>query len=278
MKDPKIRVAFTAGRGAGEVHAAGASKKVVEGVPLVKIIKRSLKSEPEIVMTTARRSIHAERYRRLKTTLLHLHPQPHVLVVTSGAPSEGKSTTSMNLALAFAADSGDRTLLIDADLRRPSIGRWIDPEPQIGLAHILRDGAGDEHAILSLEGSSLEVLPAGGPCRDPLDLLGSPRMTELMQRLRARFTRIVIDTPPLIPFTDADAVGALSDGMVIVIRAGETSTGMVKQTIESVTSTRVLGIVLNDVKGRSLADWGKYQGRYAEKYYQAYYEKQEDKK
>jgi len=274
-RDPKIRVAFTAGGTAKNTPAAPSSaRKVVEGVPLAKLIKRAIKPEPEIVMLTARRSIHAEKFRRLKTTLVHMQPQPHVIVVTSGAPSEGKSTTSINLALAFASDSTDKTLLIDADLRRPSLGKWVEPEPQIGLTHVLRDEAGDEHAILPLEGTSLELLPAGAPSRDPLELLGSQGMIDLMQRLRARYSRIVIDTPPLIPFTDADAVGALCDGMVVVLRAGETSTATLKQTLDSVTSTRVLGVVLNDVKRSSLADWGKYQGRYAEKYYHAYYEKE----
>ncbi|HXV75509.1 MAG TPA: hypothetical protein VD788_04260, partial [Candidatus Polarisedimenticolaceae bacterium] len=102
------------------------TKKVVEGVPLAKLIRRRLVDRPEIVMVAAPRSIHAEKFRRLKTTLTNLPDgRPQVMLVSSAVPKDGKSTISINLGLAFAADPEVKTLLIDADLRRGSVSRFV---------------------------------------------------------------------------------------------------------------------------------------------------------
>jgi capsular exopolysaccharide synthesis family protein len=249
-------------------------RRVAEGVPLGKLIKRTLVKAPELVLQTDSRSIYAEKYRRLKTTLTNLAGRPRVVLISSGAPSEGKTITAMNLALAFANDSDEKTLLVDADLRRPSLGAWVQPAPKVGLSHLLGGEATLEHAIVPLEGTPLHLLPAGEPHRDPLELIGSSRTKELMLSLRERYDRIVIDTSPLIPFTDADALGVHGDGIVLVVRAGETAVSTYRQTLAAVTSTQILGVVLNDVSRASLADWGKYHGASPERrLYSYYYEK-----
>jgi succinoglycan biosynthesis transport protein ExoP len=197
--------------------------KIAEGVPLAMIIKRELKVGPELVMLANPHSAHAERFRRLQTTLVHRHGgNAQVIVVTSGIPGEGKSTVSMNLALAFATDSGKRTLLIDADLRRPTVGARLAPEPQLGLSEVLLGQADLVHAIAHLSNTSLHVLPAGSKPADPHQLLSSPEARSLVVRVREQYDRVIIDTPPVIPFTDADAIGALSDGIVLVVQAGTT--------------------------------------------------------
>jgi capsular exopolysaccharide synthesis family protein len=247
---------------ASESSAGRGTQRVASGW----LVEREFVSTPELAMIHEPRSIGAEKFRRLKTSLVYQTSRPiQVVVVTSGAPSEGKSMVAMNLALAFAAD-GERTLLIDADLRRPSIGRFISPPPGIGLAEVLSGEAEIEHAVLSVKKSSLKILPAGHPSPDPLSLLAADGARVLMRRLREQFDRIVIDTPPTVPFTDADAAGALGDGIVLVVRSNVTPTWVVEKALESVTSTEIVGVVFNDSDG-ALAG----RSRYYDKYYRQYY-------
>ncbi len=239
------------------------------GVPLAKLIKRKLANAPEIVMLHQSRSVSAEKFRRLKTVLANdTEDSPQVIVVTSAAPSEGKTLMSTNLALTFAADKKGDVLLLDADLRRPSVEKFLSPPPKLGLSEILRGKIELDHAILELQNSPLKILPAGASPRDPVELLGSENAQEMLRQLRKRFTRIIIDTPPIIPFTDADVLGAISDGVLVVARSGSTLRSMFQQAVSNVTSTRVLGVVLNDTQ-YSLADRENY---YLDKQYQKYYQ------
>lgn len=233
-------------------------EKPTVGVPLVELIKRKLRVGPEIVMVSQPRSMAAERFRRLKTVLVNEEGGgPGVLVVTSAGPGEGKSTISLNLALAFAGDPGASVLLIDGDLRRPRIDRWLAPAPRFGLAELLQEEVEPAHVILSLEGTDLKVIPAGAPPREPSELLSSDHAKTLIDSLRRRFQRIIIDTPPIVPFTDADAIGAASDGVLLVARCGRTRRVLLEQALASVTSTRIVGTVLNETVA-TLADRGSY--------------------
>ncbi len=245
------------------------ARKITEGVPLAKLIKRRLAADPELVMLSQSRSIAAEKFRRLKTILTNLRtPNAQAIVVTSAGPGEGKSLVSINLALAFAADGDGEVLLIDADLRRPAIGQWISPAPKLGLADLLSEQIELDHALLELENSPLRILPAGTPPDDPVELLGSDRARDLVGTLRKRFRRVIIDTPPSVPFTDADAIGAHCDGALLVVRARVARAASFIQVTESLTSTPILGIVLNDLTF-SLADSDSYHG-YEQGYHEYY--------
>lgn len=255
------------GRGPSRRHQPAAGEPLAVGVPLAKVIKRRLIEAPEIVMLSQKRSACAERFRRLRTVLVNQDDSPaQVIVITSGMPEEGKSTVAMNIALAFAAEKGEKTLLIDADLRRPTVGRWLRPEPRLGFAEVLTAQVTIEHAILALENSSLEVLPAGGPVDNPTELLSSETTGEVIEELRSRYRRVIIDTPPIVPFTDADTVGAHTDGAIIVARANATPRSLLRDALSAITSTRVLGTVFNDV-AYSLADSNRYYGAYYDRYY-----------
>jgi capsular exopolysaccharide synthesis family protein len=249
----------------------GERQKYAVGVPLAKLIKRKLTKAPELVMLHDTRSVPAEKFRRLKTVLANeAEESPQVIVVTSATPSEGKTLVSTNLALAFAADRRGDVLLLDADLRRPSVGRWLSPVPTLGLTEILSGKIEIDHAILELENSPLKILPGGAPARDAVELLSSDSAREMLATLRRRFARIIIDTPPIVPFTDADILGGLSDGVIVVARARSTPQAMLLQALSAVTSTRILGMVLNDTTF-SLADRDNY---YVDKQYYQYYHKQ----
>jgi capsular exopolysaccharide synthesis family protein len=248
----------------------GPREKLTAGVPLAKLIKRKLAAAPELVMTNSSRSAAAERFRRLKTVLLNDPEPPQIIVVTSPGPSEGKSLVSINLALTIAAaDADGETLLIDADMRRPTLDQWLEPAPKLGLSEYLNGQTELDHVVLELETTSLKILPAGSVPPDPVELLSSAAAEKLIQELRRRCRRVVIDTPPIVPFTDADVLGAMSDGILLVARSGQTRRGLLERAVASVTSTRILGAVLNDTTF-SLAD---HDHRYYETAYYKYYDR-----
>ena len=163
-------------------------EKLTSGVPLVKLIKRKLINSPELVMLGAKHSVAAERFRRLKARLVNEQDESlGIIVITSAAPGEGKSLVSINTALAFAADLKGEVLLIDADMRRPGVARWLDPVPKFGFSEVLAGKTGLEHALIEIENSPLRILPAGSPTKDPVELLSSNRAEELFMELRKQF-------------------------------------------------------------------------------------------
>jgi capsular exopolysaccharide synthesis family protein len=248
----------------------GDEDRLAVGVPLARIVPRTLQEAPEIAILSSPRSIAAEKFRRLKTVLSNIEEEgpPQVIVVTSATPGDGKSMVSTNLALAFAADGTGAVLLIDADMRRPTIERWLSPTPTLGLAEVLGGHTTLEHAILDLKNTPLKVLPAGHPPKETAELLSSRQCAEMMTSLRTQFHRIIIDTPPIVPFTDADVIASRSDGVIMVVREGVTARPLFLQALASVTSTRILGTVLNDARF-NLAD----RHRYHDSYYTRYYDK-----
>ena len=242
---------------------------VAIGVPLTRIVPRQLVDSPEVIIRGAARSAAAERLRRLRALLEHDENGPaRVIVVTSAAPREGKSLIALNLALTFAVDRKSDVLLLDADLRRPAVDRWLTPAPQLGLAEVLAEKAPVDHALLRIKDSTLQVLPAGRPPQDPVALLSSPVFSALMGTLRERYRQIIVDTPPIVPFTDADVVGRSADGVLLVVREGQTPRSACAQAAAAVTSTRILGAVLNDTVW-NLADRERHYGRYYDHYYGA---------
>lgn len=241
---------------------------LTEGVPLVKLVKRRLIDAPEVVMLASPSSIQAERFRRLKVVLAQeSEAGPRVIVVTSPGPSDGKSLTALNLALAFAADKRGEVLLLDADLRLPSVESFVSPHPHLGFSELLQGKTTEDHVILEADNADLKILPAGEPPRDPVELLSSPRTESLMAALRERFSWIIVDTPPAVPFTDADVIGAHSDGFLMVARSEKTSRSLFEQALGSVTTKPILGTVLNDVTFH-FADWNKQGYKYYHHYYQ----------
>jgi Mrp family chromosome partitioning ATPase len=153
---------------------------------------------------------------------------------------------ALNLALALAGRTGGGVLLLEGDLRRPSVGRRITPPPEFGLAELLAGQTDLTHVLLELADGPLHVLPAGRPPSDPAGLLVSDALADLMAQLTDRYARIVIDTPPVVPYTDADLLARFGDGALVVARAGLTRRGGLLRAIASVRSVPVLGVLLND--------------------------------
>jgi capsular exopolysaccharide synthesis family protein len=222
-----------------------------EGASTGSRIARKLIDDPTLVIKNRPDSPLAERYRRLRLQLEQGSPDSTIprqlTVVTSAIPGEGKTTTAVNLALAYAEDRRLRTLLVDADLRRPSVSRFVVRKPTIGLSEVLAGGALLDDVLIELSDSRLWILPSGAPSAMPQALLQRKSFGALIAELRRRFDRIVIDTPPTVPFTDAAVLASHADGALIVVRAGRTTKTLVRRAKESLKGARGLGVVLNDV-------------------------------
>jgi len=219
----------------------------------------------------------AECFRVLRTSiLLSSSPQPpQVLLVTSAHPSEGKTFASVNLALALA-QRGGRVLLIDGDLRKPTVLKALglgngDGEGS-GLSSYLTGGQGIDSALMSFTAlPNLSVLPSGPIPANPAELVSSPAMGRLVGELRQRFEHIVLDSPPLLLVTDGILLSTLADGVVLVVESGSTSRGAlhrVRQILDR-AGAKTLGAVLNKLDDR--VD-GYYSSRY--RYYGYYYSRE----
>ncbi len=196
------------------------------------------------------RSTRSEAYRQMRTNLLFsaVGKQMKVVVMTSAVPGEGKSTTAINLALVLA-ETGKPVLLIDADLRRPMTASYLGVEGAVGLTDVLVGQAEIDDVLQPWGEGGLHVLPAGTLPPNPSELLGSDRMKELMSTLRERFDMIIIDTPPVLPVTDAAVVAAHAHGLVLVVRHGTTTRDQVRTAVEALAAVEapLTGVALNMV-------------------------------
>ena len=163
-------------------------------------------------------SMHAEAIRRLRTNILFVDvtTQGHSFVVTSSNPGEGKTTTTVNLAMAMA-DAGSTVLLIDGDLRNPSVASMVGFEGSAGLTTVLLGRAEPNDVIQQWRDSSLHILPAGQVPPNPSELLGSEAMSQLFQKLSQEFDFILIDSPPINPVIDAVLLNRLTKGLILVV-------------------------------------------------------------
>jgi capsular exopolysaccharide synthesis family protein len=168
-----------------------------------------------------------------------------VLAVTSAVADEGKSTTAVNLAAAFA-EIGSRVLLIEGDLRRPRIAHFLGIEGAAGLSNVLAGQVEFDDVVQRWGDRSLFVLPSGALPPNPSELLGSAAMSALIAEQRRRFDMIVIDTPPLLPVTDAAVVAVKVDGTIMVVRSGGTTGAEVTRAVAALRTVdaRLLGCVL----------------------------------
>jgi receptor protein-tyrosine kinase len=222
-----------------------------EGVPLASILPRKFIDDAHLVMVNSQKDAVAERYRRLRARLEVPSEDgtaaPRTILVTSAVPDEGKTTTAFNLALAFSEERQRSTVLVDLDLRRPSVGRYLMPAPKVGVTELLTSPIGLEHALITPTGTRLSVLPAGKPRSNPTELLRSASLATLLAELGKRFDWVVVDTPPIVPFSDASVLQPLVDGTILVVRAGATSKATVERALENLEGGFLLGVVLNDV-------------------------------
>jgi non-specific protein-tyrosine kinase len=206
--------------------------------------------QPNLITLSDPRSPAAEAYRTLRTNLYFssLDRALETLVVTSAAPGEGKSTTLSNLAVTLAQGE-KRTLLVDADLRRPTLHTLFDVSNSRGLTTMaVDDSALADPPVLQTGIENLWLLPSGPLPPNPAEILGSRRMEEIIAALKARADIVLFDAPPVIVVTDAAVLGTKVDGVLLVISAGKTRREhalRAKELLERV-KIRLVGAVLNN--------------------------------
>ena len=233
------------------------------------------KSGSPTLITYARpQSEAAEAYRALRTSILlsSFGAPPKVILVTSAMPQEGKTTVSANSALVLA-QRGSRVLLVDADLRRPAVGKLFGMRSRGGLSTLISGSDKVEDVVLSCpEVPTLWILPAGPIPPQPAELLGSTVMKDLIAHWRDSFDHIIIDTPPCLSVTDAVLLSPEVDRVILVARSGQTTKAALRRACDVLlqVNARVMGIVLNALNRRSgegyYYQYG-YGGRYASHYY-----------
>jgi receptor protein-tyrosine kinase len=204
-------------------------------------------------------SPRVEAFRILRTNLqfVDLDRTKKVFVVTSSVPGEGKTSTASNTALALQT-AGQRTLLIDGDMRRPQLARLFGLEGSVGLTSVLLGRIELEEAVQEHRDSGLSVLTSGTLPPNPAELLQSHAMLKLLDQARTEFDVIVIDAPPLLPVTDAALIAAHADGAVVVIRQGKTTKDQFASSIDRLNAVgaRALGVTLNMVQQRGRKGYG----------------------
>ncbi|MBW6510319.1 MAG: XrtA-associated tyrosine autokinase [Desulfuromonadales bacterium] len=206
-----------------------------------------------LMLATARdeKTAVVEEYNKLRSTLIALtsgEKPLNTIMVTSTVSEEGKTMTALNLAISLAKEHDHTVLLVDADLRRPSIHRYLDIQPEVGLVHCLRDNLPIEQALIKTGVGKLVVLPAGEAIKEPVDLLSSGRMKAIVKELKQRYPDryVIFDTPPALPFADAGVLAGMVDTTLFVVREGKAKLDDLVETLEEFKRHHLLGVVYND--------------------------------
>jgi capsular exopolysaccharide synthesis family protein len=220
--------------------------------------------EPRLVSITQPHSTYNEEYRSLRTHILHKSQKQKLqsIVVASVGASEGKSITALNFSWMLAQTDGIRAIIIDSDLRMPSLADYLGIETDKGLSDVLSGKASLQDSIIKLEPSGLYLLPGGSARSDVAELLSGPKFKEILRQLRDMFDFVVIDAPPLGIFTDAAVLINHADGAIMVVRANRTRYSAVDRILETLPRERMLGVVLNeseDVLDESHYSYGYYR-------------------
>lgn len=220
-----------------------------------------------IIATTVPHALR-EQYRRLGANLHHAQEEVGIktLMVTSTVPDEGKTLTAVNIAMTLSESYRRRVLLVDADLRRPSLDEVFKLPKGFGLNEALT-GRSDRKIAITQISRNLALLPAGSPNHDPMSTLTSERMRTLLKEAAATFDWVILDTPPIGILTDAKLLGTMVDGALLVVRAGRTPADLVQRSVDSLGKNRILGVILNRAQPRKGVKAYSYDYTYSYYYY-----------
>jgi capsular exopolysaccharide synthesis family protein len=213
-------------------------------------------------------TIAAEEFRKLKTQIFHRLPNPpHFILVTSTVPQEGKTMVAVNLALAISQEIHKKAILIDGDLRKPSIHLERYPNPK-GLSDYLLNQTPLFEILLNSGEEGLQIIPAGSSTRKSAELIGSRKMSELFMSLRELRddTYVIIDSSPIISTAEPTLLSKLVDGIILVVMGGRASKEFVRRAVKSIDRQKIIGIVFNQIDMNP-------SNYYYSKYYYGYYRK-----
>jgi succinoglycan biosynthesis transport protein ExoP len=229
---------------------------------------------PDLVALHSPKSSASESYRGIRTSILFSSAEsaPQVLLISSAAPKEGKTITTANLAVSMAQANG-KTIILDCDMRRPAMHRLFGASKDVGVSNLLAGGGSIKEAIVRTRIPNLDIIPCGPIPPNPSEILGSARMLTLLNGLRKLYAHILIDSPPSTAVTDAVVLSTSVDGVIMVVRTGDTAREIVKNGLAQFVEvgSNILGTVLNGVDM-------KRDGYYYYQYYYYYYGEDGQKK
>lgn len=226
----------------------------------------NVRKSPLVVVANPRHPL-AEAYRTLRTNLqfVDLASGGGSVTITSAMPSEGKTTTTANLAIALA-ETGARVVVVEADLRRPRLAALMDVEGAVGLTDLLIGRAELEDVLQPWGRGQLQVLPAGLVPPNPSELLGSEAMRALLELLTGQFDYVLLDAPPLLPVTDAAVLATLTSGALVVAAVRRSRTNQLQSALQNLqrVDARVLGVILSMTTDRGTSTYGSYGSYYSD--------------
>jgi polysaccharide biosynthesis transport protein len=227
-------------------------------------LKESAPLNYELLATLDSRSSAAEAYRALRTSVLlsSVDQPPKLLLVTSGQPGEGKTTTAINTAISLA-QLGGSVLIIDCDMRKPSVHKVLGIEQPLGLSTYLSHHAKLIDVMQKLPITNLWVMPCGPIPPNPAEMISSTRMKELLRTLSENFDHVVIDSPPLLKVTDSVILSTMVDGVILIVHGGKSTGEVLRRTRQelSLAGAKIFGVVLNNVEteqGEYYENYGNY--------------------
>jgi len=219
---------------------------------MVVVVDQSV--NPYLVMFHEPAGYRAEQVRGLRNRLVAMNPdgEPKTLVVTSAVRGEGKTVSALNLAMAFAELERQRVVIVDADLRRPSCERYLNLNAEAGLTDVLVGQAPVDKLLRPAGYRQLMLLGAGSRVENPAEVLSSSRLDQLLQRLKENFQYVVIDSPPVLPSTDAGVLSASADGTVMVVRLEQSQKKDSRDALRTLGDMggNVLGTFVTEVRGQ----------------------------
>ena len=205
------------------------------------------RSQVLFVQGDSSRSAEQEQFRTLRSRLLQIRAQQPLktLLVTSALPGEGKTFVAANLAVVLARQHGRRVLLVDGDLRRPRLHELLGAPATPGLADYLAASADESAVIQSGPLQNLYFMPSGTTTSNPSELIGTGAMARLISHTKPLFDWVIVDSPPVIPVSDATQMAEACDGVLLVLRAGSTAYDIAQRAKDEFRRTPVVGVVLN---------------------------------
>lgn len=229
-------------------------------------------SEQQLVTLFQPKSLAAEQFRKLRTHLLKLKisEPPKTILVTSATSSEGKTLIAANLAAGIAIELNAHALMVDCDLRGPSLAKWFGLQNGKGLSDYLIGNREISDLLIKTGVEKLSLLSGGSIQDNPTELIGSKKMEALVHELKSRYNDryIIFDSTPLLTTSEPEVLSKLVDGIIVVVRASLTPRETIKQALSSIENGKILGFVLNDIEFKSSGLSSRYFG--SDGYYYKY--------
>lgn len=252
--EPRNEEVFVPKTAAAHATAAVQSPVDLLSVPPERVLHPQPKPEQRIITLTNHNGAGAEMFRVLSTRLAHMKDKRPLsrLLVSSAVVDEGKSVVAVNLAIALAQRPGERVLLVEADLRRPTASRLLCDSPTLGITEWYEGKLDIRHALYQVADLPLWFLSAGAGIREPLPVLESLEFANMLETLAAHVDWVVVDSTPMLPMADAASLARLSDGVLVVVREGYTRRRMLNKALETIDRKKLLGMVFNEAASQQV--------------------------